>query len=98
MYSLHRRDREPEWMDRPDVDPGLHRQALRGLRRINRLSSVTGLLWRRLRAIAKADSSHSLRVLDVACGGGDVTTRLALRAQRAGAAMDFFGCDVSPTA
>jgi SAM-dependent methyltransferase len=37
-------------------------------------------------------------VLDVACGSGDVTTRLAERARRDGLDIAVDGCDISPIA
>ena len=37
-------------------------------------------------------------MLDVACGGGDLSRRLARRAQRAGLRLQFDGCDISATA
>lgn len=98
MHSLVQRDRQPEWMDQPDIDARLHRQALAGLRRINWLSGIAPHFWRSLKTLAKTRDSQTLRVLDVACGGGDILIHLALRAQRAGISVEFFGCDISPTA
>ena len=85
-------------MDAPDVPPVLHRQALRALRRINRLSRTSGLLWSALRGLASPAGARPLRVLDVACGGGDVAIELAQRAAAAGVSLEVAGCDLSPTA
>jgi SAM-dependent methyltransferase len=85
-------------MDQPEIGVELHRQALVGLQRINRLSGVVPLLWGRLKRLAAILDSRPLRVLDVACGGGDVLVGLALRARRAGIPIEFFGCDISATA
>ncbi|MBI3464856.1 MAG: methyltransferase domain-containing protein [Planctomycetes bacterium] len=68
------------------------------MRRLNWLSGIAPCFWRNLKALAKRRSPNTLHVLDVACGGGDILIRLARRAQRAGISMEFFGCDVSPTA
>jgi 2-polyprenyl-3-methyl-5-hydroxy-6-metoxy-1,4-benzoquinol methylase len=97
MPNLSERDCRPEWMDRPGLDARLHRQALSGLQRINRLSGTAHRFWRELEPLAK-QRDRALRVLDVASGGGDVLVRLALRARRARVEIEFIGCDISPTA
>jgi SAM-dependent methyltransferase len=89
---------QPEVMDQPGLDPRLHRQALAGLRRINFWSASAGILWPPLAVQARAVAPRSLRVLDLAGGGGDVAIRLWHRARRAALAMVVAGCDVSPFA
>lgn len=98
MSYLAVRDRQPELMDDPDLDAASHHQALAGLRRVHAISGTAGTLWKSIRRLASEDSSSPLRVLDVACGGGDLTVALAKRAQRAGLRIQFSGCDVSQTA
>ena len=39
-----------------------------------------------------------MRVLDLACGSGDIVRALARRARRQGIVLDIAGCDVSPRA
>lgn len=85
-------------MDQPDVDPLAHSQALQGLRRINALSGAVGSLFAPIRSLAQEHGGQPLRVLDVACGGGDNTTALAERARREGLAVQVDGCDLSPQA
>lgn len=95
-------------MDDPGLGPAEHAAALRGLRRINAVSGVVGTLWRELRVRAERKraagngsvSASGLRVVDVACGGGDVAAGLNARARRAGeeAAVLVDGCDVSERA
>jgi SAM-dependent methyltransferase len=95
------RNREPEWMDQPDLDEADHRQALVGLATIHRASRTVAPLWkvvRELAELAQARPEVPLRVLDVACGGGDVAVQIALRARAAGLSLVVSGCDVSPTA
>lgn len=87
----------PEMMDEPDLDAGLHRAALAGLRRINRWSRTDAVLWQCLQPVA-ARSNRPLRVLDLACGGGDVLRSLAARAIHAEVGIEWAGCDVSPLA
>ncbi|MFM7161967.1 MAG: methyltransferase [Planctomycetaceae bacterium] len=98
VYAAEHRRLVPEVMDRPDLDPALHRQALTALRRINRLSRTTASLWGQIAPLARAPHAAPLRVLDVACGGGDVLRGLAALAQRQGCQLEFRGCDFSPTA
>jgi len=84
-------------MDQPGLEPGRHRQALHGLRRINFWSGSAGILWPPLAALARA-SPRPVRVLDLASGGGDVAIRLQRRAHRAGLPLVVEGCDVSAVA
>lgn len=99
MTFLQHRQRQPELMDQPGLSESEHRQALTGLRRVNLLSRSVAKLWASLRSLAPTDSlKPPLRVLDVACGGGDVAIRLAQRARRQRIPMTIDGCDLSPTA
>ena len=97
MPFLSQRRREPEIMDQPGLDRRQHLRALDGLARINWLSASAGILWPPLRTLAR-QVSRTLRVLDLATGGGDVPLRLWRRAQRAGIALHLEGCDISPVA
>jgi 2-polyprenyl-3-methyl-5-hydroxy-6-metoxy-1,4-benzoquinol methylase len=100
--SLRERHLTPEIMDRPDVDPVAHRQALNAIARINRVSASSLILWKPIRALCRerqrAGDTRPVRVLDVATGGGDVPTQLWRRARRKGLALEVAGCDVSPVA
>jgi len=95
--SLPHRQLEPELMDQPQTDRAAHKAALDGLRRVNRLCTSTGLLWKGLRRLA-AGRKVPLRVLDIGSGGGDVVARLAGHSHRAGIPMVFHGCDMSDSA
>jgi 2-polyprenyl-3-methyl-5-hydroxy-6-metoxy-1,4-benzoquinol methylase len=97
MLSALSRRLRPELMDQPGLDPGRHRQALRGLGRINFWSRSAGILWPPIAALARA-SGRPLRVLDIATGGGDLPIRLWHKARRAGLSLVVEGCDVSPVA
>lgn len=98
LPSLAQRHRQPEWMDQPGIDPLAHSQALQGLRRINAFSGAVGSLFAPIRSLAQEQGELPLRVLDLACGGGDNTTALAERARREGLAVQVDGCDLSPQA
>jgi SAM-dependent methyltransferase len=97
LAALDRRDRVPELMDWPGLDPAEHRTALAALARINRLSLSAEALWPPIARLART-AGRPLRVLDIATGSGDVPVRLWAKARRAGLAVEFAGCDVSPTA
>ena len=95
----------PEIMDDPGLDPGLHRAALAGLGRINRISRSAAILWPAIRRAAASRGAGSgagdggpLRVLDLACGGGDVLIGLERRARAEKIAVRWTGMDMSATA
>ena len=97
-HDMARRQRRPELMDELGLDPRRHAAALRGLERINVLSRTADALLPALRRLAERTQSGELRILDVACGGGDMAVRLARSAGRAGLRVHVDGCDLSPTA
>ncbi len=96
---LGQRNRQPEWMDQIDIDADAHDQALQGLRRINALSGAVGSLFTEIKALA-AEQAHNrpLRILDVACGGGDNSIALAERCRHHGLTVQVDGCDLSQQA
>lgn len=98
MMRLDRRHPGQELMDSPQLDEALHRHALGGLTRINGLSRTAAVLWSEIRPFAKQLRGESLRLLDVACGGGDVAVSLARRASREGYDVRIDGADISPFA
>ncbi len=96
--SIQRRANEKELMDNPAIDSELFIGSLEGLRRVNRATRSPHILWPVVRATAAAISDRPLRVLDVACGGGDNLITLSRWAKRAGIEAQFDGCDLSPLA
>jgi 2-polyprenyl-3-methyl-5-hydroxy-6-metoxy-1,4-benzoquinol methylase len=98
LLDLSRRDRQPELMDDPALAESLHRQALRGLERVNRISGIASLLWRTIRPLCRRHPDRPLRVFDVGCGGGDISVGVWKKAQRAGCPIQIGGCDISPKA
>lgn len=96
--TLRERDRQEEWMDQPDLDASLHAEALRGLARVNRISGSVGSIWKPIEKLGKQITDRPLRVLDVACGGGDVAIGLKRKADQNGLDLEVTGCDISPTA
>src|SRR5205823_2926442 len=98
MAGLVQRRRQPEWMDRPGLDAGEHARALRGLKRLNRVSRSEAILWPAIARLVEAGRGEPIRVLDVACGGGDIPIAMARRAARARLDVRMEGCDLSPVA
>lgn len=84
-------------MDDPGLDRERHVRALRALERVNLLSGTALRAWREILALGLAPR-RPLRVLDVACGGGDVAVSLACRAWKARLPLEMHGCDLSPVA
>lgn len=95
--ALAHRRLQPELMDDPDLEPARHVTALRALETVNLLSGTVGRIWREVLALGLAPD-RPLRVLDLACGGGDVVIALQRRADRAGLPLEVHGCDLSPVA
>jgi 2-polyprenyl-3-methyl-5-hydroxy-6-metoxy-1,4-benzoquinol methylase len=95
--DLGARSREPEVMDSLDLEESSHKTALRGLARINSLSFTAKRIWKVIRSLT-AGKEAALRVLDVACGGGDVALSLKRRAIREGVKLHVEGCDLHPGA
>lgn len=94
--------RAAELMDDPGLPEAEHLLALGGLARINALSGTAARLAAAIARGLRSDDGRRgpLVVVDVACGGGDVTAGLARRlATRFGAdAVRVVGIDVSPRA
>ena len=100
--DLRDRHRERELMDAPDLDPTQHVQALQALARVNRVSGVAARVWKDVLHMSREHGVRAkgrpLRLLDVACGGGDVMLDVARRARAADVPLEVHGCDVSPVA
>jgi len=82
---VHRRPRAvvPERMDDPAIEPADHAAALRGLRRLNRLSRAVapfrGPFDQLVARYASASPDRPLRLIDVACGAGETPIALVRR-------------------
>lgn len=85
-------------MDQPGLDPAEHERALAGLRRINAISRCSASLLAPIRELARRQPAQPLRLLDLACGGGDTAIDLALAARRLGLELIVEGCDLNPEA
>jgi len=95
---MFQRDRQPELMDDPSLPVEEHLRALAGLARVNKLSGVAGAMYRHLRAYAWARPNQTIRVLDVASGGGDIPIAWGRRARRDGIRLQLSLLDISSVA
>ena len=98
LPDLDARRRQSELMDAPSLAPARRAHALKALARVNALSGVAQRVWTEILELQNAGAPATLRVLDIACGGGDVVVSLARRAARSGLDLEAHGCDVSPPA
>src|SRR4051812_16002225 len=98
MAILSQRKFRPEMMDQFNTPKSEHVKALKGLRRLNVASGVSRQLWRQIATYCGVLPGGRLRVLDVACGGGDVAMNIWKRARRQGITLDLVGLDRSSTA
>jgi 2-polyprenyl-3-methyl-5-hydroxy-6-metoxy-1,4-benzoquinol methylase len=96
--NLAVRDRQPELMDQPGLSEVAHHNALRGLARVNRLSFSAKSIWRPIVAEMRRHPPRQWRLLDVACGSGDVPLTLARYAASQQVSLHVAGCDMSETA
>ncbi len=75
--DVRQRHQQPEWMDDPQLDESLHAGALKGLRRINAWSRTSHYVWKEIRKLSIERNRQHFRILDVACGGGDLLIQIA---------------------
>ena len=85
-------------MDDPSLDAAAHAHALKGLEKINAVSLSAATLWSALQRFYIASGKNPLRILDVACGAGDMVLALALKARRQNLPWSFEGCDFNSQA
>lgn len=93
--------RQPELMDDPAIAEADHVHALRALATINTVSRTATGITAAVERILADDASHTDDpvVVDVACGGGDVTVDIARRLHRRGLRrVRVVGVDISPRA
>lgn len=95
--GLGGRSLQPELMDDPGLDRARHLHALVALRAVNAVSLAGVRVWREVSRLGET-LGRPVRVLDLACGGGDVLHDVARRARGAGRDVELHGCDLSPVA
>jgi len=85
-------------MDNPALGRSEHLAALKALGRINRLSRTAQSLAKEMERILRPVSDRRIRVLDIACGGGDIVFALQKLLQKRNIQVEIDGCDLSPVA
>ena len=94
--------RPPEIMDDPSLDSEQHHRALHALARIHIISRTASQLAHSIATVIRNSSlSHDepLRVLDIACGGGDLTAAVAgILGNTLSQPIEFIGLDISDRA
>lgn len=87
-------------MDDPALDKKIHEQALAGLRRVNSLSRTAAVFENAIvnSGVLEGSRSEPIRILDIACGGGDLVIQLAKRLRKHSPQVEVEGCDISSTA
>ncbi len=96
--GLARRQLRPEVMDQPGLEAQAHHDALRGLATINTLTRSAACFVPAIRRLARQCPGQRLRILDVACGGGDTVRALGRLGRREGLDLELQGCDLSADA
>ena len=96
--DLKTRNRQPELMDDPLLDSEMHRHALQGLERINRITRVYGLVWKAIQSCCRENQLDSLAVTDLGCGSGDLLIWLKNKALTKGIDLIITGCDFNSVA
>ena len=70
---LERRQREPEWMDEPGVDPAELDRSLRFIRRINRFLGYTRASIAHLERLSRNwKARERITIIDFATGSADI--------------------------
>lgn len=90
-----------EVMDDPALEEARHAAALAGLARINRVSRSVQMMMPGIReaaALQREGANPNLRILDLACGAGDVAVGIWRQARREGINAEIEGCDFSDVA
>ena len=87
-----------ELMDDPALPAEEHHAALTALARINWISGTAGQLAEAIASLPAASAGRPLQILDLACGGGDVTIAVARKLASMGVAAEVTGVDMSERA
>jgi 2-polyprenyl-3-methyl-5-hydroxy-6-metoxy-1,4-benzoquinol methylase len=90
--------RHPELMDQPGIEPRAHRHALDSLGRAHLVSRTAASMWPAIREVMPPPSGRPFRILDLACGGGQIAVDLAGRCARQGVTAEICGVDRSAVA
>jgi len=97
MWSCRERVDRPEWLDERRLSAAEVVANLHDLERVNRLlGGARSVLAHVPRALEGLAQGRPVRVLDIACGAGDVLSAVALVVKRRGLVIKGVGVDVNP--
>ncbi|HEX3355412.1 MAG TPA: methyltransferase domain-containing protein, partial [Tepidisphaeraceae bacterium] len=93
--DLTTRQREPEWMDAPNVDPELLRQSLAFIRKINRMLGYTRATLSHLERFSRSwKPGEKIRLIDFATGSGDIPQAILKWADQRNFNVEIVGVDL----
>jgi len=92
------RKRVPELMDDPGLDFATRASALQGLEKLNKISNTVESLFCEVRNLHAKNPDRTLKILDVATGGGDNAIALCLLAQKENIRVEITAGDLSADA
>jgi len=97
LPDVRTRRREPEWMDRPDVDPHDLRRSLRFIRIVNSLLRYTRATIAHLERFSRTwERDQAIRLIDFATGSADIPRAILRWADARGFQMEIIGIDLHP--
>ena len=89
------RKRVAELMDDPALDYSSHAEALRGLERLNFVSTSAASLWSQIKPLTKQKQhAQPFRILDIATGGGDIPVALLKAAALDGVQIEIVHAEI----
>jgi 2-polyprenyl-3-methyl-5-hydroxy-6-metoxy-1,4-benzoquinol methylase len=95
--DLSKRSQQPEEMDAATTDAQTYAICLRDLASVNRVTLTHRPVLRWLNsAVASVPDGQTIRILDVACGQGDLLRAIARWAAKNGIAVRLQGLDLNP--
>jgi ubiquinone/menaquinone biosynthesis C-methylase UbiE len=95
LPDLTTRQREPEWMDAPNVDPQLLRDSLAFIRKINRMLGYTRATLSHLERFSRSwKPGEKIRLIDFATGSADIPQAILKWADQRGFDVEIVAVDL----
>jgi len=96
--SLHlsKRSLQAESMDQPSLPTEELQKALRGLHILNNLSRVSTTIWKTIKIWKQKSQNTKLRILDIACGSGEILSSVVKKGLRDFSHIEALGLDINP--
>lgn len=94
-FNLEKRDLQPEVMDQPSISNDDLNFALSDLAKVHKLSFTAQQIWKQVKQWCIKNKVKEVRILDIACGGGDILIKLCELAQRDNIKIIGLGADIN---